>query len=412
MLLESYAHFYFTTPKKAEDLIRHIEKGDVFSHRAYAREYNFLLKHKNDLQIITSDTAILLKTRRGKVFFYGMLPDISAHGDGIRGRIHIYDKDGYISPSDSLRGVFSNARVPIIRKYHPQWEPSPKWVWKWRRAVFEATPEGMRPMFREDSIDTTTEYYADLERVARQFLHDNDSISKVVFDSWVFQKRNDPDIATFAKSGRPIVFDSTVSIPFYIETKEVDSIFLQRVELSKDPNIELYTYNYLPPREEQYESNHAEYLRVGEKTFSLDSLLQAPHNDIIEKGPYIVWRDMNYFSMGGHDYVLIVGIGRYYFARDDVYSYLLFDSVSGKFQNIHLLYNGHYQKSVFNDFDGDGRLDYLRWGVDMRRADLFHIDGSRVEKTPYHLLISPLPTQTSERLDWYSDVDKENSVWF
>lgn len=120
--------------------------------------------------------------------------------------------------------------------------------------------------------------------------------------------------------------------------------------------------------------------------------------------------------MNDHDYILIEGQSRNTYVHEGIISYLLFDFVESHFQNVWLLYNGYFQKSVFNDFDGDGNLDYLSWGLNMERINLYHLKNGLVGDLSYYLIVRPKEEQIADKqgnmLDWYTDIDKKESVWF
>lgn len=187
VLVEGYTKVYHAPPRSANDLIRFIEAGSAPERQIYERELDYLKRHADNLEISINDTAILLKPKHGRVFFHGPLPELRARGDGMKGMVRLFDSEGYILGDDSLYEAFRAARRPVLGKYHPNWEPASEefFMNKWRLAVFEATPAGLRPMYAEDAIDTTTDFFADMQRMALKFLNDH-GLSRAIFDSVVY----------------------------------------------------------------------------------------------------------------------------------------------------------------------------------------------------------------------------------
>lgn len=193
MLFEAYSFAYYDTPRRVEDLLRFIDLNEE-TRQVYAWEHDYLKTNEKDLIISSEGSNVVLKTTDGRKIFYGDIYMPYSRGDGMKGRINFFDKYGYYFQSDSLDAAFREARIEVVKKYHPNWEPAPKEYERWiyRFAVFNATLNGLKPMFQEDSIDTTTDYYHDLERMALKFLSDH-NLSRIIFDRMVFKKHDDDD---------------------------------------------------------------------------------------------------------------------------------------------------------------------------------------------------------------------------
>jgi hypothetical protein len=232
-----------------------------------------------------------------------------------------------------------------------------------------------------------------------------------------FVENKDSLFILLSKNDKAIIFTQTDTIPFYLEgsvsSNFTDSMYMKRVEISSKFDVNLFTYYYTPSN---YKMNHKEYIKVNDLLISLDSLLKLDYNKIIEKDPYIYWRNISFFKMGDHDYILLQGQSRNIYMHEGVISYLLFDFVKNHFQNVWLFYNGYFQKSVFNDFNGDGNLDYLSWGLNMENINLYHLNKELVKDSFYHLRVKPNKNQfengQNNILDWYTDIDKNASIWF
>lgn len=230
-------------------------------------------------------------------------------------------------------------------------------------------------------------------------------------------ENRDSLFTSLSKNDEAIIFTQIDTIPFYWEgstySEFSDSIYMKEIKISTQDSIKIFTYHYTPS---DYTMNHEEYIKIGSISISIDSLLKKKHNKIIEKKPYIYWENISFFKMKEHHYILVEGKSRNIYTHEGIKSYLLFDFVENQFQNVWLLYNGYFEKTVFNDFDGDGNLDYLNWGLNMTNISLYHFYKDLVKDTKFYLIIKPSKDQSDDKecnkLDWYREIDKNKSIWF
>ncbi|KFF02608.1 hypothetical protein B0A68_05315 [Flavobacterium reichenbachii] len=102
-----------------------------------------------------------------------------------------------------------------------------------------------------------------------------------------------------------------------------------------------------------------------------------------------------------------------------IFSYILIKMDEDKVIGSWLFYNGFDDQRVFADFDNDGELDYLDWGVRKNRISLYTIKkDSLVNNRDKFIFVLPTKGQTEYEdthgisNEWYSIVDKSKSSWF
>lgn len=217
------------------------------------------------------------------------------------------------------------------------------------------------------------------------------------------------------------LFNEKEDIEFYYEgeTQSIvnnDSISLVKKRIGTKYNFYLYTYQYTPP---SYTIFHAEYFEINHVKISIDSLLNKSHNNVIEKNPYLYFRTVSYLRFCKNDFILIGLENRNFNMNGTIFSYILIKMDKNLVKDSWLFYNGFYDERVFADFDNDGELDYLDWGVRKNRINLYNIKkDSLVKKNDKFIFVLPTKGQTQyERThgisnDWYSIVDKRKSSWF
>jgi len=217
------------------------------------------------------------------------------------------------------------------------------------------------------------------------------------------------------------LFIEKEDVEFYYEeeTKSVvnnDSISLIKKRIGTKYNFYLYTYRYTPPA---YAIFHSEYLEINNVKISIDSLLNKEHNSIIEKDPYFYFRTVSYLHFGKNDFILIQLENRNFNINGSIFSYILIKMDGNQVIGSWLFYNGFDDERVFADFDNDGELDYLDWGVRKNKISLYNIKkDSLVRNKDKFIFVLPTTGQTEyERThgisnDWYSIVNKSRSNWF
>lgn len=217
------------------------------------------------------------------------------------------------------------------------------------------------------------------------------------------------------------LFHKKEDVEFYCEGETQallnnDSISLVKKRIGRKYNFYLYTYRYVPF---SYAAFHSEYLEINNVRISIDSLLNKEHNSIIEKNPYLYFRTISYLHFGKNDFILVGLENRNFNRSGTIFSYLLIKMDKNKLIGSWLFYNGFDDERVFADFDNDGELDYLDWGVRKNRISLYTIkkDSLLKSKTKF-IFVLPTKGQTEyERArgisnDWYSIVDRSRSNWF
>lgn len=217
------------------------------------------------------------------------------------------------------------------------------------------------------------------------------------------------------------LFIEKEDVEFYNEgdTQSVinnDSTSLVKKRIGTKYNFYLYTYKYTPP---SYDIFHSEYLEINNVKISMDSLLYKEHNNVIEKHPYLYFRTVSYLHFGKNDFILIGLENRNFNMNGSIFSYILIKMNKNQLIGSWLFYNGFDDERVFADFDNDGELDYLDWGVRKDKISLYSIKkDSLVKNKDKSIFVLPTKGQIKyERIhgisnDWYSIVDKSRSSWF
>ena len=234
----------------------------------------------------------------------------------------------------------------------------------------------------------------------------------------LFLNIDEDNLVRILSKNKELEYINLTELPFYhqgfTDSESKDSILLRKITLSKEMDVNVYVYKYQP---REYHIYHEEYLEINNIKYSIDSLLRLEHNEIIEQHPYIFWRKTCSFFFNKHEYLLVQGQSRNIYSHEGIISYLLFDFIDNKLENVWLFYNGYLSKSIFNDFDDDGNLDYLRWGLNMKQIDLLHIIGNKLMKdSQNYLVVTPSEDQYKDwkngKMDWYSKVNLLKSKWF
>lgn len=219
----------------------------------------------------------------------------------------------------------------------------------------------------------------------------------------------------------PNLFNKKEDIEFYYQGDTeslVDNDFtsLVKKQIGTKYNFYLYTYKYTPP---SYVIFHSEYLEVNHVKISIDSLLNKEHNTIIEKNPYLYFKTISYLNFGQNDFILISLENRNFNMNGNIFSFILIKLNKNQVIGSWLFYNGFDDERVFADFDNNGELDYLDWGVRKNSINLYNIKkNSLIKNKDKFIFVLPTKGQTQyERThgisnDWYSIVDKSRSNWF
>lgn len=217
------------------------------------------------------------------------------------------------------------------------------------------------------------------------------------------------------------LFNEKEDVEFYYEgetqsTVNNDSISLVKKRIGTKYKFYLYTYKYTPPT---YAMFHSEYLEINNVKISIDSLLNKVHNTIIEKNPYLYFKTISYLHFGKNDFILVGLENRNFNMNGSIFSYLLIKIDENQLISSWIFYNGFDDERVFADFENDGELDYLDWGVRKNKISLYNIKNySLVKNNDRFVFVLPSKGQTEyERTrgisnDWYSIVDKSKSRWF
>jgi hypothetical protein len=201
------------------------------------------------------------------------------------------------------------------------------------------------------------------------------------------------------------------------EYKITDTFKIMPQRISKHIDLTFFHYDGIPNSKAKRKS---EYLKYYDQIFEINRLFS---NNIarykMEKPIYLFIYSPDYFKFNGEDFILLTCEERV-FRRDGRYvHYILMKIKDRKCTDIYAFYNSSESINCFGDYNNDGLLDYMGWGIDVNTIYLYSLKDNKFSKDKEHyIIVEPSDEQKEywklwgKNLDWYTKIDLNESKWF
>lgn len=219
-----------------------------------------------------------------------------------------------------------------------------------------------------------------------------------------------------------IIDDSDAIVNDYVGSLLEDSIENNKLELisqriSKKRNLIFYHYNGIPNHKSKIKS---ESLKYNNQVFDINEIFT---NNVtgyqINEPLYLFVSSPDYFSFNGEDFLLLTCENRVFRMDGRYIHYILMKIKNDKCTGIYTFYNGSEFSKCFGDYNNDGILDYVDWGVDNDTISIYNLKSNKFCRDEKHYIkVEPTEDQLEywkqwgKNLDWYTKIDKYKSKWF
>lgn len=156
-----------------------------------------------------------------------------------------------------------------------------------------------------------------------------------------------------------------------------DTLRIEKSEIKLTKDVEIYhsCFNYL----NYYESNNkCEYIRYYDTSICINQILKNNINKYESNNQVIIFNKSIYeFNINDRDYILMGASDRAFYRNIETNYWILLEVESKEIRNIYSFIDGYCESpKCFGDFDNDGDLDYLHWGFNKNKIELYSLSGN------------------------------------